>query len=536
MNAATLMVQYLEATGVRHLFGYPGTPNLELIESARNAGFTLVTPRREGTAAFMAEAYGMLTGLPGVCFSTLGPGSTSLVNGVANAMLDRAPMIAVSGQTSTRREPYWTHQVVDHRRVFAPITKWTTNLVPESTGVIMRKALRTAMAERPGPVHISTHGDVLGVDVDDAEVRLPPIATSQTAPRVVSAPGVDPDPVARLQDARRPMLVVGAGVLRAGATDALLSLAERTGCPIVVAPGAKGALPEEHRCFAGTLDMACGPVVWDFLDGADLLLAVGFDAAELIRDWTLDAATIHIDAVPNTDQVYPAEIELIGDAGATLDALASAFAGEPRWDASDIEAHRARISDVYYSGRVEGKLNPSDVTDALNDHCPPGTHVSTDVGSHKLLVGQGWRGAGPGTFLVTNGLSSMGFALPAAITAKLLRPESPVVCTTGDGGFAMVQGELAVAADLGLGVIVLVFCDESLHRIEIKQRMRGYPGTMTRVPPTDLVALAGAMHCHGERVETGAQLGSVLETALRGIDRPFVVECRIDPAQYESQF
>jgi acetolactate synthase-1/2/3 large subunit len=187
MSTAAVVLRHLSAAGVRHVFGYPGGANIDFIEEARREGFSLVLARREGTAAFMAEAYGMVTGLPGVCMSTLGPGSTSLVNGVANAMLDRVPMLAISGQAPEWREPYFTHQVIDHNRLFAPVTKWATRLVPASAAVTMRKALKIAMADRPGPVHLTASADAMRTPVPDEPVRLPPFRPALGLP---SHPGV----------------------------------------------------------------------------------------------------------------------------------------------------------------------------------------------------------------------------------------------------------------------------------------------------------------------------------------------------------
>ena len=178
LTTATVMAKYFAAARIPYLFGYPGDPNIELMEQCRREGLEFILACREGTGAFMADAFGQLTGMPGVCVSTLGPGSTSLVNGVANAFLDRTPMIAISGQMSTRLEPLFTHQYVDHGRLFAPITKWATHIVPEAAGSIMRKAFRIAMAERPGPVHITTAANVLAAEATDAEIRLPPLAAA----------------------------------------------------------------------------------------------------------------------------------------------------------------------------------------------------------------------------------------------------------------------------------------------------------------------------------------------------------------------
>jgi acetolactate synthase-1/2/3 large subunit len=324
--------------------------------------------------------------------------------------------------------------------------------------------------------------------------------------------------------------------VRGGCGPALLALAEELGVPVVVSPKAKGILPEDHRYFAGTIDMACNRKLWSFLASGDLILAVGFDAVELIKPWQLTVPVVHIDSTPNTYQVYPADIEFVGAMPAVLEAFRSAGAGSgPRWPEADIERHRTELFNEYYSGRVAGKLNPSDVVDAVRQNVPSTTIATTDVGSHKLLVGQGWRTCEPRTLLMTNGLSSMGFSLPAAITAKLLKPDRPVVCFTGDGGFAMVQSELQVASSLDLGVLVVVFCDNSLHRIELKQLVKKYPSWGTRFESSDIVRLAEAMGCDGVRVETQDALEQAVR-AGRDLTRPLVIEAHIDPEQYVAQF
>ena len=529
------MVQYLKATGIDHVFGYPGDPNVEFMEAARRAGMQFVLGRREGTAGLMAEAYGFLTGRPGVCMSTLGPGSSNMVNAVANAWLDRVPMIAISGQIERKREQTFTHQVLDHNRMFAPVSKWATHVAPDTVAIVMRKALRTAMAERPGPVHITTHADVVGMEATDADVVVPPLNIVRGSSLIFAR---DPEPFdlsARLRKARRPVVLAGIAAQRANAHLALARLAETIGLPVVVAPMAKGVLAEDHAFYAGTLDMACNALMWDFLKGCDLLLAVGFDAVELIKPWQLSVPTMHIDAVPNTDQVYPAEVEFVGDITAILESLAAGWRGEARWQAAEVRRHREALRAAYYDGRVEGKLNPTDVVDALRAAMPRETIATSDVGSHKLLVGQGWTAYEPRSVLMTNGLSSMGYSLPAAIVAKLLHADRPVVCFVGDGGLAMVQGELRLAASLGLDLLVVVFCDNSLNRIEIKQANRSYPSWGTLFEATDFAQLAPAMGCDGVMVDSAAALERVLSGA-RPKDRPLVVGARIDPAQYARQF
>lgn len=533
MKTADVIARYLSAAGIDHVFGYPGDPNIDLIEGLRREGTAFVLARREGTAGFMASAYGFLTGRPGVAISTLGPGSSSLVNGVATALMDRVPMIAISGQIETRREQVFTHQVLDHNRMFDPVSKWTTHVTPETVSTVLRRALRTAVAERPGPVHITTHADVIGAEAIDDAIVLPPVEAAGGAAQMFGR-GIE-DAAKRIRDAARPVIVAGISAVRGGASDAVAHLAETLGAPVVVAPMAKGVVTEDHPYFAGVLDMACNDFVWEFLGSADLIVAAGFDAVELIKPWQPTAPVIHVDSTLNTDQIYAAEIELVGDIAALLDGLSSAYAGEARWSEKEIADHRAKLAELYYAGRVPDALNPTDVIDILREALPRATRTSTDVGSHKLLVGQGWRTFEPKGVLMTNGLSSMGYSLPGAMTSRLIDPGRETLCITGDGGFAMVQGELRLAASLGLGMTVVVLCDNSLNRIELKQMARQYPSAGTRIEPTDTAMVAEAMDCVGVNVSDAAGLEKAL-AGDRPADRPLVIGVEIDPAQYAAQF
>jgi acetolactate synthase-1/2/3 large subunit len=481
----------------------------------------------------MAQAYASLTGRPGVCLSTLGPGSSNLVNAVANAWLDRVPLVAISGQIEGKRESFFTHQVLDHNRIFSPVSKWTTVVRADTVGTVMRKALRVATAERPGSVHLTTAADVVGATATDDAIVLPPLEAQQSV-QVFAAEGAEADPVKRLKAARRPIVLAGISAMRAGAGAALARFAQSVGCPVVVAPMAKGVIAEDHPFYAGTLDMACNQVLWDFLERADLLLCAGFDAVELIKPWALSVPAIHIDSTPNTDQIYPAELELVGPVGGILDALASACGPLGKWSEAEIAAHREGLRKAYYAGRVAGKLNPTDVIDVVRAAMPRDAIASTDVGSHKLLVGQGWSTYQPRAMLMTNGLSSMGYSLPAGIAAKIVHPGRAAVSFIGDGGFAMVQGELGLASALKLGLVVVVFCDNSLNRIELKQSSRDYPSWGTLIEPVDIEKLAPAMGCEGAMADNAAALEKAL--ARRAPDRPLVIGAVIDPAQYATQF
>jgi acetolactate synthase-1/2/3 large subunit len=533
-NTAALVAEHVRASGARVVFAYPGDPIIELMEAMRALDVEVVPGTREGTAVFMAEAQAMVTGRPGVCLSTLGPGSTSIVNGVAAATWDRVPLLAISGQIDAGREDVVTHQVVDHKLLFSPVAKWAGRIHPGSVDAVLRKALRLAVAERPGAVHLTGSAETFAAPAPDTVVKSPPLDGAAGGVRVQRAHG-GPDPAALLRSARRPVLLAGAGATRCGASDALVQLAEAVGAPVVVSPMAKGVFPEDHPYFAGVLDMACNRVLWDFLAGSDLVVAAGFDPVELIRPWSVAVPVLHVDTTPNVDQVYPSDCEVVGDVSASLDWLAEGWRGEPRRGEADIAAHRERLRTAYYAGRVAGRLNPTDVIDVVRAAAPSETVVTCDVGSHKLLVGQGWQARRPRSVLMSNGLSSMGFGLPGAIGAQLALGDIPVVALIGDGGFAMAATELRLAAARQLPLAVVVFTDGSLNRIELKQRALGYPGTATRLDDVDLVALAGAMGCDGVRVTSTAELEKAT-AGLAGLTRPLLIEARIEPAQYEAQF
>jgi acetolactate synthase-1/2/3 large subunit len=538
-SIATLLARYLRLADVTHVFGYPGESIVALIEAMRieatrieatgHVGPETVSAVREASAAFMAEGAAMRTGLPGVALSTLGPGSTALLNGVASAHLDRVPLIAVSGQVDSRREQYWTHQLIDHNRLFAPVTKLAARLEPPSADVVIRRALRTATAERPGAVHLTVTHDSFGKEVPESDVRVPPLT-----PAAATLEFAGPPP--RLGPARRPVILAGAGAVRCGAATVLARLAERSGIPVVVSAMAKGVVSEDHPYFAGVLDMVGQQVIWSLLEDADLIITAGFDPVDLITPWRVSTPVLHIDTVPNVDQIYPAETEIVGNVRAALEWLLAHWDGEPRWTEAEVAAHRAALRAAWQDGYATGALNPSDVVTTVRSAAPEQSVVTADVGSHKIMTGQAWTTYAPREALITNGLSSMGFGLPAAIAASLVSPDVPVVCLTGDGGFAMTAPELAVAARYGLPLVVVVFADGGLNRIELHQASLGYPLTATSVDRIDIPALAESLGCDGVRVETASALEKALSTAFTGRDQPLVIEARIDSSQYSAQF
>jgi acetolactate synthase I/II/III large subunit len=544
-TVAALLSDYLRQAGVRHVFGYPGESLVDFIEAARLDGPTVVSAAREASAAFMAEGAAMRGGTLGACLSTLGPGSTALLNGVASAQLDRVPLLAVSGQVDSAREQFWTHQLIDHNRLFAPVTKLTARLDPASAQTVLRRALRTATAERPGAVHLTVTMDSFGQSGPGtaADEVIPPLTSAGAGleffgRRSDGSGSLDTAVAGLLRGARRPVLLAGAGAVRSGAAEVLAELAAHAGVPVVVGAMAKGVLPENSPWYAGTMDMAGHRVIWDLLASADLIITAGFDPVDLITPWRLTVPVLHADTVPNTDQVYPAQVEVVGSVTTALTWMLGVIGDGPRWPEAELAAHRAALRAAYHDGYVTGKLNPSELVETVRAAAPAGTVVTTDVGSHKIMAGQAWTTHAPRETLITNGLSAMGFGLPAAIGAALSSaPGTPVVCLTGDGGFAMTSSELAVAARLGLGLVVVVFADGGLNRIELHQASAGYPLAATGVDRVDIPLLAESLGCDGVRVESVSGLERVLSGAFgRGRTRPLVIEARITPAQYSAQF
>ena len=534
-TVADLLADYLRQAGVTHVFGYPGESLVDFIEVARLAGPQVVSAAREASAAFMAEGAAMRTGTLGACLSTLGPGSTALLNGVASAQLDRVPMLAVSGQVDSSREQFWTHQLIDHNRLFTPVTKLTARLDAVSGETVLRRALRTATAERPGAVHLTVTMDSFGKagagTVGDG--KIPPLTSAGAGLEFFGN-----EPLRALRAARRPVLLVGAGAVRCGASGVLAELAAHAGLPVVVGAMAKGVLPEDNPWYAGTIDMAGHQAIWQLLASADLIVTAGFDPVELITPWRLPVPVLHVDTVPNTDQVYPAAIEVVGNVGSALAWFLANWDDGPRWSEAELVAHRSSLRAAYHAGYVAGRLNPSELVETVRSVAPPGTVVTADVGSHKIMTGQAWTTRAPRETLITNGLSAMGFGLPAAIGAALSSvPGTPVVSMIGDGGFAMTASELAVASRLGLGLVVVVFSDGGLNRIELHQASVGYPLAATSVDRTDIPLLAESLGCDGIRVESVSSLDKALSGAFQsGRTRPLVVEARIDTAQYSAQF
>jgi acetolactate synthase-1/2/3 large subunit len=533
-TCADVLAATLRDAGVARMFGLPGGEILHFVEAARKVGIEFVLTRHEAVAALMADVTGQMSRQPGVCVSTLGPGAMNLTLGVANAYLDRSPMIAITATTAEASRPYATHQQLDLNAVFRPFTKDTVTLDGHNTASTVRRAWRTALEPRPGPVHLALPSDVSAREERQTE-----------DPSTVS---LNPDPLpapsresiermaARIAGARRPVIVLGLD-LDPRATPAIVRrFVDALGVPVFVTPKAKGILAEDHPQFLGVCGgVAADAVVLDFFRRADLLIGVGFDPVESDKLWHHTMPLVSIAPVSIAARGYRPALEVTGDVVQALTALLSGRLGPCEWSDDDRSAFRAELERrLRPAVAPRDGLSPLEVTRCLRDLFPPDTIVSTDVGSIKLLVSQAWRTTEPLTFLESNGLSAMGYALPAAMAAAFLAPGRSVLCTIGDGGYSMVFADLETAVRHRLRFVTVVYNDSALSLIQVAQERKGYPDYGVRYGDVDFAAASAALGAWSRRVRTIPELEAAVK-AGRQHDGPAVVEVMIDPAEYRAQ-
>ena len=470
-TVARRVVDTLQEMGVRYFFGIPGGAFTDYLEALRQSDVRFVLVSNEATAGFMAVICGRLTGIPGACLGTFGPGATNLSTGVGCGLLDRLPCIAFSDVASDAMLKRTTQMNIDHQALFGPITKWTTRLRPDHIKETLVHAMHVALSEAPGPVHIGLPAGTSGDPAADENVRPeppvgPPPPEAAALERMVQILG----------KAKKPVLAVGWTAVRAGVRPLLLRVAERLGAPIVLTPMAKGMCPENHPCYAGVLNHALSNQVALTHQQADLVVGVGFDPVEVnYEDWIPKAPVLHLDTAPADLDLkqYRLAGEVVGDLGATMRRLAEADLPKTEWNLDELAARRKKM--FQQLDPPPGSFGPRAVLAGLRKALPDDGILACDVGAHLHLIGQQWRTPEPDCLLMTNGWSSMGFAIPAAIAAKLCRPEKPVCCVVGDGGFLMMAGEMATAMRLGLPIVFVLMTDGSLSLIRIKQQRKGYP-------------------------------------------------------------
>ena len=526
MKASDLIVQCLENEGVRYVFGLPGEEILDILDSLLGSAITFVPTRHEQGAAFMADAYGRLTGRAGVCLATLGPGATNLATGVGDANLDRAPLVAISGQAGRDRVHKESHQRVDIVAALRPLTKWNTHV--ETAAVIpevIRKAFKLAVAEKPGACHIEVPEDVAGEMVEGT-----PLSTERARRPSPDRPALQT--AARLiESASFPLIFAGNGVIRGGASRELRELARSHGIPVVHTFMAKGSMPSDDDLCLLSAGLQARDYISCGFDKADLIIAVGYDPVEYApKFWNPDRKKpiIHIDFTPaEVDSFYQPAVEVVADVREALELLNDLVMGQK--DPAPFLTLRRFILEQLEEGATDDAfpLKPQRIVRDLRAQLGRDDILISDVGSHKLWIARTYPAYEPNTVLISNGFAAMGFALPAAVSAKLVHPERKVVAVSGDGGFLMNCQELETARRLGLAIVNVIFRDGGYNLIQWKQRMHlGRESGVTFGNP-DFVELARAFGARGYRVESARQLGSILAEALAH-DGPSIVDVPVD--------
>lgn len=527
MNNVELFVKALEQAGVRWVFGVPSGPVLPLMEALRVSSIKFVLTASETSAGFMATTVGGLTGVPGVCVSTLGPGATNLSTGVGCAWLDRCPLIAITCNVPTGWIERRIQMRIDHGALFAPITKSSFGLRPGGFADTVAEAIMIAKQEPPGPVHLDLPEDVELMETPE----LPKIKNAQKI-----LPKIPDAKIDRVMDAlsrsRRPLVVTGLTFTRCKASEALLSFIERNHLPFISTMHSKGFLPEGHPHWAGVMGRARRSDVQNFIRKADLILAFGFDPIEInYEEWVGGTPVVHIST--ETSGVSH-EVNILLDEAGDLDHAVEMLNKHPAvsndWTREDWQAHR-NVLEKSLRPDSKGFATP-ELLDILREKLPEDGVLAYDIGAHTHQIATQWRTNLPKTCLSTNGWSSMGYGMPAAYAAKLVYPQKSIVGVVGDGCFQMTAGELAMARRLGIAVPIVVLNDGWLGLMKVKQERKGYDysGVYLGEPPASPPHYFG-VPCRGVREKR--EFENAIDWGL-SLNGPSVIEAFVDVKPYSE--
>jgi acetolactate synthase-1/2/3 large subunit len=508
----------------RCLFGVPGGgSNLDFIEAAEAQGLPFVLTATETAGALAAMGQAEVTGRVGACLTTLGPGAASVTNGVACAWLDRAPLLVFTDAQGATDAGAFEHQQIDHQALFRPMTNWSCRLTADCAPEIIARAMAAARGPRPGPVHIDCSGEARGGQS---------VAARDATSAARGGPLHD-EGRARLEElisaARKPLAIVGLGARRPADAAAIRAFVERRGIPAMVTYKAKGVVPDHHPCFAGVFTHAA--IERPIIEQSDVIVGIGLDPVELLpRAWTNPRPVVYIGPWRVPNQHVPFAAQHVTEVAAGLAALETAL-GPSAWDIERLPtrmAEQRRTIDVAAAG-----LTAQRVVAVAAERLAARTRVTVDAGAHMFAATMLWPVSTPNQMLISNGLSTMGFALPAAIGASLAERGRAHVALTGDGGLLMCAGELLTAAREKLPICVIVFRDDSLSLIEIKQQRKGFRSAGVRLPGVNWCAIAEGFGVAAFPADDEAQLEAAIDAAT-AIDGPSVIEARIDRSNYQA--
>jgi acetolactate synthase-1/2/3 large subunit len=525
-KASDVFVECLEAEGVKHVFGIPGEETLDLNQSLADSSIEFVPVRHEQGGAYMADVYGRLTGRAGVCLGTLGPGAMNLVTAVADAYLDRAPLVALTGQADMERMHKESHQYIDIVRVMQPITKWNarvseSGIIPE----VVRKAFKVAESEKPGATHIELPEDVMADEVDAVPLpRKKPVQPEPAARELLKAADL-------IRGALNPVALVGNGVIRGGAAPALREFVRATGIPVAETFMGKGAMDARDQKALGAVGLQSGDYKMAGFEVADVVLAIGYDLVEHSpKHWNPDGdkTIICIDTLPaEIDDHFIPEVELIGDIYHILSRLGEECRHVPHSGGSD-QLREVVTSYFDASGQdAHFPMQPPRALWEIRRLLGRDDILISDVGLHKLWIGRMFPAYEPNTVLIANGLAGMGFAVPAAVAAKLVHPDRNVVTVNGDGGFLMNFQELETAVRMKTPFVSVIWENQQFGSIVWKQDKKFGRHFGTDFTNPDFVKLAESFGMRAWRIGSVEEYGQRLREAL-ALDVPSLIVLPID--------
>ncbi|MFG3817089.1 acetolactate synthase large subunit [Limnothrix redekei] len=527
MNTAELLVKCLENEGVQYIFGLPGEENLHLLEAISQSSIQFITTRHEQGAAFMADVYGRLTGKAGVCLSTLGPGATNLITGVADANLDGSPVVAIAGQVGTDRMHIESHQYLDLVSIFAPITKWSSQVVrPSNTPEIIRKAFKRAQSEKPGAVYIDVPENIAAMAVEGK-----PLATDQNEKTFASFSALN-SAANLIAKAKNPLILAGNGAIRAQADQAVTEFATQLHIPVVNTFMGKGIIPYTHPLALWTTGLQKRDFITCAFEAADLIIAIGYDLVEYSpKRWNPYGSIpiIHVGAMPaEIDSSYIPQVEVVGDIADSLLELLRRTDRSHQPEPFAVQL-RSEIREDYeqYAGDQAFPIKPQKIVYDIRQVLAPEDILISDVGAHKMWIARNYHCDRPNTCLISNGFAAMGIAIPGAVAAKLVHPDRKVLAVTGDGGFLMNCQELETALRIGTPFVTLVFNDSGYGLIEWKQQDAFGRSRYIKFGNPDFVKFAESMGLKGYRVESNGDLIPILKQALAD-SVPAVIDCPVD--------
>lgn len=527
-NTADLLVECLIEEGVEYIFGIPGEENLALMNAIYDSSIKFITVRHEQGAAFIADVYGRLTGKAGVCLSTLGPGATNLITGVADAYSDGAPLVAITGQVGTERMHITSHQFLDLTKMFEPITKRTKMVVrPDTIGEIVRLAFKYAENEKPGATHIDLPVNIAKMPVPEHEKPL----KKKIAPKEYAELDTVQDAAGLIFQAKNPVILAGSGVVRGHAAQALTEFAMKLKIPAINTMMAKGVIPLDNKYSMWTVGIPQKDYQNKILEEADLVIAVGYDIVEYApAKWNPEGKVqiIHVDMRPaHINKLYQPEVEVVGDISDSLLQIGRRTARhqEPE-KALEIKA-RMVAEHESYAGDASFPMKPQRILQDVRKVMGKDDIVISDVGAHKMWIARHYQCYEPNTCIISNGFATMGISVPGAIGARLVYPDKKILAICGDGGFMMNCQEFETALRAKTPFVTLIFNDSSYGLIKWKQMDQYHKNCYVDFTNPDFVKFAESMGAIGYRIEKAEDLVPTLEKAFQQ-KVPVIIDCPVD--------